>query len=38
MSLTERWKPEHCVKLMTTAAIQPYGLPLRQTEMKIKGM
>lgn len=38
MSPTERWKPEYSVMLMTTSAIQPYGLPLRQTEMKIKGM
>lgn len=38
MSPTERWKPEYCVKLMSTSAIQPYGLPLRQTEMKMKGM
>lgn len=38
MSPTERWEPEYSVKLMTTSAIQPYGLPLRQTGMKIKGM
>lgn len=38
MSPPERWKPEDCVRLMSTSAIQPYGLPLRQTEMKMKGM
>lgn len=38
MSPTERWKHEHGVKLMTSSAIQPHGLPLRQTAMKIKGM